>query len=171
MPSGAKGGKVPPRRVKQKALPSASPIGALAALPSGDAAPGARPDVGHAHEGVGMPGVHAMAVPGMPTREGGNLQGHGNPIQSRGTTVPVSTPRGVNQGNRAEPTNPRLAPPDGQGNGGVGEVTGAADTPPGMAGTPLVNIAPPSGSAPNNPRGEVLNDYPARMRRGIGSGS
>jgi hypothetical protein len=117
-----------------------------------------------------MPGVHAMAIPGMPRTQGGNQQGHGNPITTTGTHVPVSTPEGTNDGNHAEPTNPRMAPDVRDGDGGSGPYTGASGVPPGMNGEVLVAVPPPAGEAPNNPRGEVLNGYPGRMRRGIGSG-
>lgn len=142
---------------------SASPIPGLAGLPSGGAAPAPgrrgefppdRPDVGRAHESVGMRGAHAMEVPGMPTGQGGNR--NPNRVTSSGTRVENSTPEPHNRHNNAEPTNPRYQPDVNQGSGADGRYPNAdSGQPPSAHEVMTPDPMHPIGRVPNNPRGET----------------
>lgn len=145
-------------------LPSGSPIPGVAGFPSGGAAPkprggsdpimGTRPDVGHAHEQVGMGGAHAMEVPGMPSAQGGTR--NPNRVSSSGGQVPNSTPEPNNLRRDAEPTNPRYQPEPNQGSGVRGQYPdGQPGRPPQSAPLDTPDPNHPMGRLPNNPRGET----------------
>lgn len=156
----------PKARTTEKAGGLGAPSGGGSvgpSVPSGDAAPGprrggsnaiagTRPDVGHAHERVGMSGEHAMAVPGMPNGQGGNR--NPNRVTSSASRIENSTPAPNNSHGNAEPTNPRYQPEIGPGSGGSGTDAQPGQPPSsGMLAVPDPNH--PMGRLPNNPRGET----------------